>query len=75
MAENPDFPTTLAVLAAALALEGQESEAREMLARYLAHPRAVAKTIKQFAGQMHLFDDASFQRYLEGLRKAGMPEG
>jgi adenylate cyclase len=74
MAENPDFPTTLAILAAALALDGRDTEAHAMLARYFAHPLVVARTIKQLAGQVHLFDAATYPRYLDGLRKAGMPE-
>ena len=74
VAENPDFPTPIANLASELALNGHEAEAREVLARYLAHPRTVTRTIDQIRAQAHgPGDTVQFDRFLEGLRKAGMP--
>jgi adenylate cyclase len=75
VAENPDFPTSLSQLSAVLALDGHDAEARERLRQYLTHPRTSAKTIGQVrAGSHGPLDAASFELFLKGLRKAGMPE-
>lgn len=75
IAENPDFPAALEHLTSVLALDDHEAEAIETLARYLAHPRTNAKTIDQVRTQGRgPFAAATFERYLQGLRKAGMPE-
>jgi tetratricopeptide (TPR) repeat protein len=80
IAINPNYVHT--ILVAALALAGHEAEAHEALQRYLALPAAV-RTIAAFkpiraqdtsphADPRYL---ESWDRYIEGLRKAGLPEG
>jgi len=78
---NP-FPH--ATLAAALALTGHEAEAREALQHYLALPssaqlRTIAAWKAYNAHYINAKSDArvleSNDRFVEGLRKAGMPEG
>jgi tetratricopeptide (TPR) repeat protein len=75
--ENPDWPFSRAYLTAALALNGQEAEARESLARYLSLGLANAKTIAAFKASQSS-DSPGYrgmrERLYEGLRKAGMPE-
>jgi tetratricopeptide (TPR) repeat protein len=79
---NNPFPR--ATLAAALALTGQEAEAREALQDYLALPsserlrtiaalRAYNARFSSPNSDPRLFE--SLEREYEGLRKAGMPEG
>jgi adenylate cyclase len=74
----PQFSAAQRMLAAKLALNGQEREAREALQRYLslkppvrtiAQTRALARTLSDNAAFL-----ANFDRHVEGLRKAGMPE-
>jgi adenylate cyclase len=70
-----------AVLASALALSGHEAEAHEVLQRYLALPEAgrtivAQKSIKAQDTSPHTdlrYLDA-WDRHIEGLRKAGLPE-
>lgn len=78
VANNPDFPTPIAWLAALLALAGEVDEAHETLQRYLAIPGARTRTIAQWktsswAGSPGYL--AFRERLYEGLRRAGMPEG
>jgi hypothetical protein len=69
-------------LVASLVLTGRESEAREALQRYLALPDTGLKTIaawKVFKAQLtnQHSDPRSLEawdRQIEALRKAGMPE-
>jgi tetratricopeptide (TPR) repeat protein len=69
-------------LVAALALTGREAEAREALQRYLALPSPGLKTIAAFkALEIQVTDPhggprfpESWDRMVDGLRKAGMPE-
>jgi adenylate cyclase len=69
-------------LIAALALTGQEAEAREALQRYLARPAGGPRTIAAWKAYQAQFvtehSDRRFVEYqgrlFEGLRKAGMPE-
>jgi TolB-like protein/class 3 adenylate cyclase len=77
-------PYPHASLAAALALTGREAEASEALHRFLALPSSVGlRTIAAWkAYQAHYINARSdprvlesYERTLEGLRKAGMPEG
>ena len=68
------FP--LAFLAAANALAGHDKEAKDAAAQLQkVYP---GFTVQTMAG-MHMSDDPTFnaaeQRFLEGLRKAGAPEG
>jgi adenylate cyclase len=75
-------PRAHGALIAALALTGHEAEAHEALQRYLALPAAARKTIAGWRGfKDQLTSENSDPRYLEfwdrmieGLRKAGMPE-
>jgi adenylate cyclase len=67
------------ILAAALALTGQQAEAVETLKRYLAINGVTSKTIAQLRKQqLSLADNPTWvaynERLFEGLRKAGMPE-
>jgi adenylate cyclase len=74
---SPKTPVILAALTSQLALAGQDAEARAMLAQYLSLPATRTRTLSQWD---HVPDDnpafAQFhQRFRNGLRKAGMPEG
>ena len=77
-AEGGDVFTEL-ILAAALALTGQQADAHEALKRYLAVNGVTSKTIAQLRKQqLSLADNPTWlaynERLFEGLRKAGMPE-
>jgi TolB-like protein/cytochrome c-type biogenesis protein CcmH/NrfG len=77
VANNPAFPTPVAYLTAALALSGQEGEARETLAQYLSLPDTKTRTIaawKEMAYSNNPTYRAFRDRIHDGLRKAGMPE-
>jgi tetratricopeptide (TPR) repeat protein len=77
VANNPEFPTPLAYLAAVLALTGEAAEARQTLERYLSLPRTRSRTIADWTN-MGLSDHPAYmalrRRIHEGLRKAGLPE-
>jgi adenylate cyclase len=77
-AEGGDVFTEL-ILAAALALTGQQADAHETLKRYLAVNGITTTTIAQLRKQqLSLADNSTWvaynERLFEGLRKAGMPE-
>lgn len=76
VANNPDFPTPLAYLAAMLALTGTEVEARECLKRYLSLPRVTTRTLAGWQ-KMGISDHPTYlslrARINEGLEKAGLP--
>jgi TolB-like protein/DNA-binding winged helix-turn-helix (wHTH) protein/cytochrome c-type biogenesis protein CcmH/NrfG len=77
VANNPEFPTPVANLAAMLALTGQEAEARETLKEYLSLRGARTRTIAAWRAMAYSDNPiylASRERIYEGLRKAGMPE-
>jgi len=82
IAIGPNTPETHAVLIAALALGGHGAEAHEALQRYLALPPGVPRTIAAWqvfkASKTNGHSDPryveSWEREIEGLRKAGMPE-
>ena len=77
VANNPKFPSPVAYLAAALALTGQELEARETLKQYLSLPAAKTRTIAGWRAMAYSDNPiylAFRERIHEGLRKAGMPE-
>jgi adenylate cyclase len=78
IAINPNYTAALGFLAAALALTGHEAEARDAEQR-----RAALSKIKNIAVLNKVFAPppsadprtrATFDRIIEGLRKAGMPE-
>lgn len=76
VANNPEFPTPLAYLAAMLALTGKNAEARECLARYFTLPHATTRSIaawKKMSLSDHPIYVAMRVRINEGLEKAGMP--
>jgi TolB-like protein/Tfp pilus assembly protein PilF len=77
VANNPRFPSPVAYLAAALALTGQDLEAREMLKQYLSLPGTKTRTIAGWRAMAYSDNPiylAFRERIHEGLRKAGMPE-
>src|SRR5262249_4818439 len=77
VADAPQWPLPQALLAAALAETGQETEARETLKRYLSLSGTRARTITQWTGQSPSRNPvflAYGDRVIEGLRKAGLPE-
>jgi len=66
-------------LASDLALNGQLQEARAALQRYLSLPDVRVRTMAQAEAHANSLSDnpvyrAWVPRYLEGLRKAGLPE-
>ncbi len=78
IAINPNFASALGILAASLGLTGHEAEARNAEQR-----RAALSKIKNIAVLNKAFAPppsadprtrATFDRIIEGLRKAGMPE-
>jgi adenylate cyclase len=77
VANNSQFPTPVAYLAAALALTGQEPEARQMLKRYLALGATKTKSIARWR-EMAYSDNPAYmdfrERIHDGLRRSGMPE-
>jgi adenylate cyclase len=79
IANKPNNPYAQLYLIAALALTGHEAEAHETLEQYLALPPIGAKTIAAFKATTRPHADPRFlksgDRVVEGLRKAGMPEG
>ena len=79
VAKGPEFANAQRLLAAELALNGQEAEARERLQRYLALEETPIRTLAQFKTYVKTVSDnpallAENERLAEGLRKAGMPE-
>jgi adenylate cyclase len=77
VANAPQWPLPQSLLAAMLAMNGREAEARETLKRYLSLSGTRAKTIAQWKGQLPSGDpvfQASAARLAEGLRMAGLPE-
>jgi class 3 adenylate cyclase/TolB-like protein len=82
IAINPNYaPYIHSVFVAALALAGHETEAREALQRYLALPSTGPfKTISAFKTYYSAQGGdpprvEANERFYDGLRKAGMPEG
>jgi adenylate cyclase len=79
IAINPSYNShAQGSLIAALALSGHEAEAGEALQRYLALPPPGARTIAAWKADPNLQSDPRYldmwDRMIEGLRKAGMPE-
>jgi len=77
VAAAPQWPLPQVLLAAALSLTGHESEARDVLNRYLSLSWTRARTIAHFKEQMPSNNPlflAFAARFVEGLRKAGLPE-
>ena len=77
VAAAPQWPLPQVLLAAALSLTGHEFEARDVLNRYLSLTWTRARTIGQFKEQMPSNNPlflAFAARFVEGLRKAGMPD-
>ena len=77
VANNPEFPTPIAWLAAMLAVVGQDAAARELLKHYLTRSGTRTRTIAQWRS-LQWADNPGYvafrERLYEGLRKAGMPE-
>jgi tetratricopeptide (TPR) repeat protein len=82
IATRPDWPQGHKDLIAALAMAGQEEEAREALRHYLALPNPGFRTIaawKAYIARMSSPETGPrrrdyWDRMIEGLRKAGLPE-
>jgi tetratricopeptide (TPR) repeat protein len=78
IAINPNYSPAHSYLAASLALTGHEAEAREAEQRRIAvSPVKSIAVLKARAAPPPSADPrarASWDRYIEGLRKAGMPE-
>jgi adenylate cyclase len=77
VANNPYFPSPFAYLTAALALSGQDDEARSVLKQYLSLGATKTKTItdwKAMSYSDHPVYLAFRERIHDGLRKAGMVE-
>jgi adenylate cyclase len=79
LAINPDEPISEALLAAALALDGQSAEAHEAIQRYYSLAGTKSMTIAQYKTQQLSISSnpkylAFAERFRDGLRKAGMPE-
>lgn len=75
VAAAPEWPLPQAMLAASLALTGNEAEARATLQRYLALNATKAKTLRQWAEQTPSENKAFLAygaRLSEGLSRAGM---
>ena len=77
VANNPQFPSPVAYLTAALALAGHDVEAREMLKQYLSLGATRTRTIADWKA-MSYSDNPVYlafrSRIHEGLRNVGMPE-
>jgi adenylate cyclase len=76
LAGGPGNPLTLVHLAAANAWAGHDKEAKEAVVQL--QKLSPGFTVQKYAG-MHFSDDPTFNaqraRIVEGLRKAGLPEG
>jgi len=75
IAINPNFDHALFILAAALALSGHDAAARDAEQRWLSKVKNVA-VLKAFAPPPSADPRvrATFDRIIDGLRKAGMPQ-
>jgi adenylate cyclase len=77
-AVTPDNPFNGFARAALLALAGQEADARATMQRYLANPNARVRTFTQWQRIAVPTDSPRLlawrQKFIEGLRKAGLPE-
>ena len=81
IAINPNFGAPLGILAAALALTGHEAEARDAAERYavlrfksIAAVKAALTPPPSADPRVRASSDRILPRFIEGLRKAGMPE-
>jgi hypothetical protein len=77
IADNAEYASAVAYLAAALALTGQDTEARDALKRYLLIPSTTPRTIarwRSLAYSSHPTYLSQRDRLYDGLRKAGMPD-
>src|SRR5262245_57400533 len=77
-AEVPNNPLNGFIRSALLALAGREADARATMQRYLASENASIRTIAQWQSVQLPADSQRFlaarQRFVESLRKAGLPE-
>ena len=70
---SPNDPTANFGLASALAMLGRVDEARVVLAKYMKLASGQRNTIETLRAS-HSWMGPGFERVLEGLRRAGMPE-
>jgi tetratricopeptide (TPR) repeat protein len=79
-AQNWEWPIPRLYLAALLALNGSDAEAREIIKRHLSLPGVEIRSIRVMAEYLYLWSpdtpswSAFVNRVSEGLRRAGMPE-
>jgi TolB-like protein len=71
--ETPNFPSAYRGMTACYSLLGREAEAEAALAELLRV--APQLTIAQTRAGLPITDPEVLERYLEGLRRAGLPEG
>ena len=77
VAVNPEYSHGYMMLIASLALSGQDAEASDTVRRYLALPLDIPKTIAQFKARQPydtVYLRSFYDRFYQGLRKAGLPE-
>ena len=72
LAENPRFPTSYRVIAAAEGQLGNQAAAKEALRKF--NELIPNETIAQTLATVMFVDQDDKDRYAEGLRRAGMPE-
>jgi adenylate cyclase len=74
----PDNPLNVLARAGVLAMAGREADARATMQRYLANENTPIRTIAQWQSVQLPADSPRFlisrQKFIEGLRKAGLPE-
>ena len=76
IAGNPQFYFTYLYLAAANAWAGRDKEAKDAAAQLQkVHPGFTVQTCGRNAPSDDPTYNAQYQRIIEGLRKAGVPEG
>jgi TolB-like protein/class 3 adenylate cyclase/Tfp pilus assembly protein PilF len=73
VAGSPNDPTANFALASALAMLGRVDEARVVLGKYMELANGQQNTIEALRAS-HSWMGPGFERVLEGLRRAGMPE-
>ena len=71
LAQNPEFPGGFRTLAVGLAYLGDEAQANTAIRELI--KRIPALTLGQVAVQLPFSDSASRDRYITGLRTAGLP--
>jgi adenylate cyclase len=75
IAANPDFPMNYAILAAALAQQGRQAEAKAALAEFTRRqPGMSIARFRTVIGANEARAEKTLERIWSGLRKAGLPD-